>query len=347
MLFASYAGEETDNDLLIQMGHIPETFTGSIIRNALGFFYENESRQVFSQMIALRRFKIWDHHITILDNNPIYPTTNEAGYKLHFMLSDIKVNAAVESNHPGITGGREDKTKVELESGQITIVHVPKGKHLAPIPLGTHNFFHIDLAPSIWPLLKKNKKGAALLTAIKKAKEHGEARINTTPVAINVYCMGLIEQIRQHTYNGKLSDIYLQQKCWQLLMYFAEAFAQQGKKVSRSLTPKDVNTLDNVKAMVKLQLHERFNAATLGRGFNIPPKVLARNFQQLFHSSIHDFSRNYKMEQAFKRLVKSNLPLNKLAQLLGFGSTTSFNRAFLAYWGYKPDYIRQLKSNTL
>lgn len=346
MLFASYAGEETDNDLLIQMGYIPETFTGSVIRNALGFFYENESRQVFSQMIALRRFKIWDHHITILNNNPIYPTTNEAGYKLHFMLSDIKVKAAVENNHAGINGDQEDKTKVELESGQMTIVHVPKGKHLAPIPLGTHNFFHIDLAPSLWPLLKKNKKAIALFTAMKKAKERGEAQINTSPVAINVYCMGLIEQIRQHAYSGQIADIYLQKKCWQLLTYFAEAFAKPNKKVRRTLTPKDVNTLDNVKAMMKLQLHERFNADLLGKNFNVAPQVLSRNFQQLFHSSIYDFSSNYKMEQAFKHLVKSNMSLDKLAQLLGFRNTATFNRAFHTYWGYQPAYFRQLKSNT-
>ncbi len=344
MLFASYAGEEIDNDLLIQMGYIPETFTGSIMRDALKFFYENESRKVFSQMIALRRFKIWDHHITVLNNNPIYPTTNEAGYKLHFMLSDISVKAAVENNHPAITG---DKTNVELESGQITIVHVPKGKHLAPIPLGTHNFFHIDLAPSIWPLLKKNKQAAALLTAIKKAKTHGQAQINTAPVAINVYCMGLIEQIRQHAYSGQIADIYLQKKCWQLLSYFATSFAQQGKKARRPLTPKDVNTLDNVKAMMKLQLHEHFNADILGRNFNIAPGILSRNFQQLFHSSIYDFSRNYKMEQAFKQLVKRTLSPGKLAQLLGFKNTATFTRAFHAYWGYKPAYIRQMKNNKL
>jgi len=347
MLFESHSGEKTDNDLLIQMDYIPETFTGSIIRNAIKFYYENEYRGVFSQMIAIPSFKIWDHAIIVHQDGALYPTTHEAGLKLHFMLSDAHIKAVVRNEQDDKVIAEKAGTAVELQSGEMILVNLPQGKHDAPIQKGAYNFFHLDLGPSVLVHLERNPKAIPLLLAIKAAKHNGKIQINDTPITISIYCKSLIEQIRQHTYSGKVSEIYLRKKCWQLLDYFIKEFSIQKSAVIQPLTPQDVNMLDTVKAAIKLQLHESFNTQTLSRNFNIPAKTLAHNFHQFFDSTIKDFTQNYKMEQAFKRLVKTNIPLNKLAQLLGYKHTGSFTRAFHAYWGYKPAYLRQLKSNTL
>jgi AraC-like DNA-binding protein len=333
MIFESDLDESTENNFSVDLKNIPDTFTGRAIRNALIFFYKNAQRSVVSQLIAIPSFRIWDHFMKVDKQCTLHPTTTEAGLKMHFMLSDAFIPATVQ--HEG-DNTSSIPTPVALKSGEIILVNLPQGSHDAAFQKGQYNFFHLDIAPSLIIQLCKNKKIANLWKSIKLARKQGQTQINSFPIPISVYCMHLVEQIRQHEFQVTAAEFYLKKKCIQLIEYFAEEFAKQGKPPRNILTPKDINTLDNVKGAIKQQLHENYNAQTLGKEFNIPEKTLAHNFKQLFHCSIQHFSRDFKMEHAFKRIINKDFPVDKLAQSLGYKSTAAFSRAFRNYWGLLP-----------
>lgn len=72
----------------------------------------------------------------------------------------------------------------------------------------------------------------------------------------------------------------------------------------------------------------------------ITPSHLCRVFRKATNMTPHQFVLKTRLERAQQMLAQSDAPMNVIAELLGFGSQSSFNRAFLKFCGETPSRYR-------
>jgi AraC-like DNA-binding protein len=309
---------------------IPAALEKYHIQEAERFYYADDSSEVFSQYIIVPKFTIWFHVLTVKQTVAISPTPPKPGLKLNFMLGDINADAALTSGD-----------QVKLRAGEANMFYVSKDLHDAVLPPGKHIFFHLDLEPHVIQYLVKPALSADLLKSIKKARQAGSGVINRKPVPNNIYFNMLIQEILQHDYKGTVARIYLRKKAELLLLYFIRCTRKPRNITQLSLTPFDIDLVDKAKMYVKQQLEKQLSTNDLSESLGINnPVLLLRHFHQLHDLSLHAFDKIYRMEEAFRRVVKSQYPLHFIARRLGYKNTATFSRSFRSYFGCNPALLR-------
>jgi AraC family transcriptional regulator len=72
----------------------------------------------------------------------------------------------------------------------------------------------------------------------------------------------------------------------------------------------------------------------------ITPSHLCRVFRRATNLTPHQFVLKTRLERAQQLLSQSDAPMNSIAELLGFSSQSSFNRAFRKFTGETPSFYR-------
>ncbi|WP_158642632.1 helix-turn-helix domain-containing protein [Chitinophaga japonensis] len=302
------------------------------------FYYEQEHHTTFSQCMDVPGCRIWWHAIKVRsEKTAISATATQTGLRLNFTLGLLDADAALNK-----------RELVKLKSAGIDLFYVYRGGHDAELPAGTHIFFHLDISKDLFVLMQQNPAFSSLSRAVKHTVKKGNGHINSRPVPINLYCATLIEDIRQHTYEGFAAKVYLNTKVWSLLQYFARHFAgTPAPSGTNRLTPQDVLDIDTLKAHLKQHMSQPFSLEKLCAALNLRhPQLQAQRFKQLHDISLHAFYRRFRMEEAFNRVTRSGFKISFISEKLGYKSAAAFSRAFRQHFGYSPAALREATRGT-
>jgi len=306
------------------------------MKGAQRFYYEGEHHITFSQYIECAGCRIWLHVIKVTEKTRICATTEQSGLRLNFTLG--RLNAGAELNR---------REAVKLRAGKIDMFYVPEGTHDAELSEGTYIFFHLDIAAPLFLLLQTSREFKSLTKAIERTLKAGNGHINSRSVPINLYCATLIEDIRQHSYEGFAANVYLGKKVWELLRYFARHFAHTPAPPEQDrLTTQDVLDTDMLKAHLKQHMHEPFSLEKLCATLQLRhPRLQVRHFKRMYDISLYAFYSRFRMEEAFNRVTKTGFTISFIAKELGYKSAAAFSRAFRLYFGHSPAALRKAKGD--
>jgi AraC family transcriptional regulator of arabinose operon len=115
-----------------------------------------------------------------------------------------------------------------------------------------------------------------------------------------------------------------------LYMIFAELFT--GSQSRPHYVQRTVETIDSL-YMTPIRIETI--AATLG----IDRRYLARIFKSSMGLSVQDYLIRVRMEQA-KKLLTEGLPVNLVAEMVGYSDPFNFSKMFKKYWGTSPKYCK-------
>lgn len=90
---------------------------------------------------------------------------------------------------------------------------------------------------------------------------------------------------------------------------------------------------------------EKITIKTMSQFMNLSEQHFSRLFKAYTGKTFIDYLNIFRLEQAKKLLISSDMPITQIPELTGFCNPNYFSRIFKNYYGYTPSQIRKSQIN--
>ncbi|WP_411273484.1 helix-turn-helix domain-containing protein [Daejeonella sp.] len=106
-------------------------------------------------------------------------------------------------------------------------------------------------------------------------------------------------------------------------------------------TKADTVFLDKLRQEVENNLtNEQFGVEELSKNIGMSRSQLHRKLNAVTHQSVSQFIREYRLARGMELLRQGELRAAEVAEHIGFGSATYFNKCFSDYYGFPPGEVK-------
>ena len=101
-------------------------------------------------------------------------------------------------------------------------------------------------------------------------------------------------------------------------------------------------SMSEVKAYIQAHLKEKITIEFLCKQFSVSPTFLKEGFRRAYGTPIHSFLIQQRLQYARKLIRTTGMPIQKIAQSVGYESASQFNAAFRRHFGITPGQYRKM-----
>lgn len=265
--------------------------------------------QILTQHITFDDFSVWYHVLNI--KTPVRLYAQQAGLPIIFALKGSVINEG-ESCY--------------ISEGQclMTSFDHKLGKTIEP---GEYEFLHVDIHAGYLE---------SLTVVFPLLKEQAEYR-----AVIPVKALLRIHSLLKNEAGEMTRKLIMESTVKQILAYTIEELSK--KRINGVLLPlKEKQKLEAVRSFITNNLSGKLTIERLGKQFGIARTSLKVNFRRLFHTTIHSYIIDRKIEMA-KLLLEEGETITEIAERVGYPETTNFVRVFKSQTGITPASYREKK----
>lgn len=150
----------------------------------------------------------------------------------------------------------------------------------------------------------------------------------------------LAEMTQQIFKNSEATESY---GFWQAQQLFIDVL--QEIQVQSQQESAMVQLSDQLQRYLRDHFNEKITSATLSREFHFHPNHLIRTLKATTGLTPTEYLRQYRMEEAEKRLLNTTMSETEIAQDVGFQNIYYFSTVFKQYTGMAPTQYRQSQTN--
>lgn len=121
------------------------------------------------------------------------------------------------------------------------------------------------------------------------------------------------------------------------LLILMHVFFDDHKSKSQSLNKKIAQT----RSWFELNYNKQFNIDEIARDFDFSPCEFRKTWRHFYKCSPKDFINNIRLAEAKRLLKESDLPINQIAQIVGYLDQRYFSTWFKKYYKVSPGQFRQ------
>jgi AraC-like DNA-binding protein len=164
-------------------------------------------------------------------------------------------------------------------------------------------------------------------------EKHYHHALTTTPL-VNM----AIHQIFNCPYRDPLKRLYLESKALELITYnLAQLVADKnGHNQPSTLQSSDIERVREARNVLINNLENPLSLLELARQVGINKNKLNQGFHQIFGTSVFDYLRICRLEQARALLESKEKNVTEAAFEVGYAEQRSFTRAFKRHFGTNP-----------
>lgn len=153
---------------------------------------------------------------------------------------------------------------------------------------------------------------------------------------------GLISEMYQnkHRYCGKFKKLYLESKVIELLLLQTENIHLQPVSAHNKLHALDVEAIYYVHELIEKDLCNSYSIAQLSLEAGINQTKLKQGFKDLFGHTVFGYLTSLRMQKAKTLLLEGELPINEIANIVGYQHAQHFTAAFKKSMGYLPSEVK-------
>lgn len=113
-------------------------------------------------------------------------------------------------------------------------------------------------------------------------------------------------------------------------------------KYTKSSTRKEIYTrVYFAKDYMDANFNSELRLSEIASVSMMSPNHFLRNFREIFGCSPSQYLSRKRLEEAYKRIVGTELPIKKIAHYVGYSSVNNFNTCFKKKFGHPPGYFRK------
>ncbi|MFQ4144487.1 AraC family transcriptional regulator [Chlorogloeopsis sp. ULAP02] len=154
------------------------------------------------------------------------------------------------------------------------------------------------------------------------------------------------QQILHCPYRGITKRVYLEGKVLELMgmLLAQEVEIHDGKSNPQPLQPDVVDRIHHAREIILQRLDNPPSLNELARLVGLNECTLKRGFRLCFGTTVFDYLRKYKLEQARQLLEAGEMKITEIAHAMGYTSRSPFAAAFRKQFGMNPkEYQKQRK----
>jgi AraC-like DNA-binding protein len=144
-------------------------------------------------------------------------------------------------------------------------------------------------------------------------------------------------------YKGALGKVYKENIILNLFIHQLGVFSapeQEADTVANKFSKKDTDLLNDIRIYLDKHYLEVTSLQQLTRKFYINSFKLKYGFKHLFNSSVMKYVDEHKMNYAHTMLQQQQIPVNDIADELGYQHYNNFSTAFKKRFGYSPALVK-------
>jgi AraC family transcriptional activator of pyochelin receptor len=160
----------------------------------------------------------------------------------------------------------------------------------------------------------------------------------------------IIKNVLSQIFHSQMSPlaqrIYIESKALELIAIIFDIYAKGNQKqftISRS-------DIDKIQFAKDLLLHDIANPPSLSklaREAGTNEYTLKKGFKELFNVPVFKYLQQMRLAKAYDLFQATNLQVSEVANIVGYESTSSFNRAFVQFYGMKPGDVKRIPFKTI
>lgn len=94
------------------------------------------------------------------------------------------------------------------------------------------------------------------------------------------------------------------------------------------------------KDLILQHLKNPLSLNQLAKELNTNEFTLKKNFKTTFGTTVFGYIQDLKMNQAKQLILEKNIPINQVADIIGYKNPQHFTVAFKNHFGYVPSKLR-------
>ncbi len=252
--------------------------------------------------------------------------------EIQFNLSDKDISYLDKSDREGIAPA--NSANIKFLSADENAAKILFQKDV------TYNTFDIHLPASFLDRYAGASKLLDNFLEKKYSDESSSLTQNKISISPNIY--NVIKDVKGCSYEGLTRRIYLESKTYELIALLYEK-AENQKDETFLLSPADKEKIHMAAFLIRENLETPLTILELSRLVGINQTKLKSGFRTLYNTTVFGYMQEFRMHQAKKYLLDTNLPIQEIGILLGYQNISNFSNAFKKIHGYSPVSMR---SNT-
>ncbi len=152
---------------------------------------------------------------------------------------------------------------------------------------------------------------------------------------------GVIADIQQTPFTGKLQEVWLESKAMELFLLQVKQLDRERSATRPVLSPADVERLYFIREEMELHWDMPWSIATLARKAGVNQQKLKTGFPVLFGRTVFDYLVDVRMREARRMLEDEKLYVGEVAERLGYKHPHHFTAAFRKKFNVLPGDLRR------
>ncbi|MDZ7960267.1 MAG: AraC family transcriptional regulator [Aulosira sp. DedQUE10] len=159
----------------------------------------------------------------------------------------------------------------------------------------------------------------------------------------------IAQQILHCPYRGIAKRMYLEGKVLELMgmLIGQEVEIRDGKSNIQALQPDLVERIHHAREIILQRLDNPLSLNELARRVGLNECTLKRGFRSCFGTTVFNYLRHYKLEQARQLLDTGEMKITEIAHAMGYNSRSPFAAAFRKQFGMNPKEYQKLRKNSV
>ncbi|MEM1256644.1 MAG: AraC family transcriptional regulator [Cyanobacteria bacterium P01_H01_bin.21] len=228
--------------------------------------------------------------------------------------------------------------EVEEVSGKSYLYRLPKTGEIERHMPGRHCFLRIQVAPELMYELCDRIDDFPMPLRNTLEKPADSILYHSSPISPAQH--QVIQQICAWPYQGMARHLYLEGKVLELIALHISQILSPSP--TSSINPMDTDRIHAARDILIQNSAAPPSLSQLAQQVELTEVRLTQGFREIFNSSVFNYLRNYRMEQACQLLKTGNLTIQEVARSIGYASRPAFVTAFKKRFNVTPSiYLKQ------
>jgi AraC-like DNA-binding protein len=305
---------------------VPDQLKGRLL-SWMEFFYRRYSfGYSLVQRFNSRRFSIHFWYIQTNEAGKLYPVSDKP---------TIAIQAMLEGEIPCILSGFGEKL---LTNSKYELFYIPVSTNEAWLEPGTYESFHIELEDGfLEDIAESYPRAKDLLLRFNNASEQGTPMIS---VSMSYGAKIIINNIRECDKKGGDLTIMLHRYVVDLLSeYINGIIEQEGDQMKKAIPHKDIFMRIKQEVLSDPSI-ARQKLKKLSKKYGVSITELKKGFKDLFNNTPGSFIRFHALNKAHNLITTTQQGIDDIAEEVGYGYRSNFDKAFKKLFGYAPASLR-------
>ncbi|MBS1537922.1 MAG: helix-turn-helix transcriptional regulator [Bacteroidetes bacterium] len=140
--------------------------------------------------------------------------------------------------------------------------------------------------------------------------------------------------------------IFIESKSLELMAIILDIYAK-GNQKQFTISKKDIDKIQFAKELLIRDLANPPSLSKLAREAGTNEFTLKKGFKEIFNVPVFKYLQQMRLAKAYELFQATNLQVSEVALIVGYESISSFNRAFMQFYGIKPTDVKRIPFRTI